>query len=283
MSQTVANKSLQDRYIELDSVKIRYWSAGEGKPIILLHGGASCIEVWSFNIDELSKSHRVYAFDMVGAGLSDKPAANYSLDYQVGFLKRFIDAFDLDRVTLIGNSMGGAIALKFALEYPLRINKLVLISSMGLGKNIDLSKRLLAVFPFFVGLSIPSRQGAKAVMNSCVYNPQSVPSEWIEMSCQYFKVPNKKRMLKSIIKTNFNFWGQKKEVFEPIIDRLQNIFAPTLIFWGKQDKVIPVKHANIAAEQIPNNHLHIFDRCGHWTQVEYPQEFNRLTLNFLNQ
>ena len=86
-----------------------------------------------------------------------------------------------------------------------------------------------------------------------------------------------------MIKTNFSLWGQKNEVFKPILTQLENIAAPTLIIWGKQDKVIPVKHANIAVEKIPNNYLHIFDRCGHWAQVEYPLEFNKLTLNFLEQ
>lgn len=283
MNPIIANRQLQDRYVELDAVKIRYWSAGEGEPIILLHGGASCIEIWSFNIQELAKHYRVYAFDMVGAGLSDKPEADYSLDYQVGFLLRFMDAFNLDRATLIGNSMGGAIALKFTFEFPKRVNKLILISSLGLGREIDWSKKMLATFPFLVDLSRPSRQGAKAVINSCVYNARSVPLEWIDMSCQYFKMPNKKRMIKSMIKTNFNLWGLKNEVFKPIVTQLENITAPTLIIWGKQDKVIPVKHANIAVEKIPNNHLHIFDRCGHWAQVEYPQEFNKLTLDFLEQ
>jgi pimeloyl-ACP methyl ester carboxylesterase len=283
MSKAIVNQPLQDRYIELDSVKIRYWSAGEGESLILLHGGNSCIEIWSLNINELAKNYRVYAFDMVGQGLSDKPIADYSLDYQVGFLQRFMDVFEINRATLIGNSMGGSIALKFALQFPQRVNKLVLISSFGLGREIDFFKRLLATFPFFVNLSRPSRLGAKAMLSSCVYNHQSFPAEWVEMSYQYFKLPNKKRTIQSMVNTNFNFWGLKNEVFQPIVTQLKNISAPTLIFWGKQDKVIPVKHSNIAAKQIPNSRLHVFDRCGHWAQVEYPAEFNQMTLEFLNQ
>lgn len=283
MSKAIVNKSLQDQYIELDSVKIRYWSAGEGKPVILLHGGNSCIEIWSLNINELAKYYRVYAFDMVGHGLSDKPIADYSLDYQLGFLQRFMDALDINCATLIGNSMGGSIALKFAIQYPQRVNKLVLVSSFGLGREIDFFKRLLAVFPFLVNLSRPSRQGAKAMLSSCVYNPQSFPAEWIELSYEYFKLPNKKRTIKSMVTTNFNFWGLKNEVFKPIVTQLKNINAPTRIFWGKQDKVTPVKHANVAAKQIPDSRLHIFDRCGHWAQVEYSEEFNQMTLEFLNR
>ena len=212
----------------------------------------------------------------------EQPEADYFLDDRVVFLQRFMNTFNLDRAVLIGNSMGGAIALKFALQFRQRVSKLVLISSLGLGREIDWSKKILAVFPFLINYSKPSRQGAKAVMNSCVYDARSVPSNWIDMSCQYFKVPNKKRMMKSLIKTNFDLWGQKDEVFKPIISQLQNITAPTLIIWGKQDRVIPVKHAAVAA-QIPHSTVHIFDRCGHWAQVEYPEEFNRITLDFLQR
>lgn len=285
MSQTIVRdlELPRDQYIKLDSVNIRYWSAGKGEPIILLHGGNSCIEIWSFNIEELAKQYHVYAFDMVGQGLSDKPVADYSLDYQAGFLQRFMDHFDLDRAILIGNSMGGGIALKFATKFPLRVNKLVLVSSFGLGREIDLSKRLLAMFPFLVDLSKASRQGAKAVMSSCVYDAKSVPLEWIDLSYEYFKVPNKKRTIKSMIRTNFDSKGLRGEVFQPIVSQLKKIAAPTLIFWGKQDKVIPVKHAYVAAKNIPHNHLYIFDRCGHWAQVEYSKEFNQETLKFLQQ
>ncbi|MEO0015140.1 MAG: hypothetical protein RLZZ535_3529 [Cyanobacteriota bacterium] len=280
MSQTIVRNLPQDQYIELDSVKIRYWQQGEGEPIILLHGGNSCIEIWSFNINQLAQHYRVYAFDMVGAGRSDKPVADYSLDYQVGFLRRFMDALNITRPTLMGNSMGGAIALKFAIQFPERVNKLILVSSFALGREIDFFKRFLAIFPAIAYLSKPSRQGAKAVLNSCVYDAKSLPSEWIELSYEFFKLPGKKRVIVSMIKTHFNFWGLRNEVFEPIVTQLKNITAPTLIFWGKQDKVIPAKHANIAAEQIPNSYLHIFDCCGHWAQVKYPA-FNQQTLEFL--
>jgi 4,5:9,10-diseco-3-hydroxy-5,9,17-trioxoandrosta-1(10),2-diene-4-oate hydrolase len=84
-----------------------------------------------------------------------------------------------------------------------------------------------------------------------------------------------------MLKTHFNFWGLKSEIFESIVQNLHKITAPTLIIWGKQDQVIPVKHAHIAADLLPHNRLHIFDRCGHWAQVEYALEFNQLTLEFL--
>lgn len=129
----------------------------------MLHGGNSCIEIWSFNINQLAQHYRVYAFDMVGAGRSDKPVADYSLDYQVGFLRRFMDALNIIRPTLMGNSMEGTIALKFALQFPERVNKLILVSSFALGREIDFFKRFLAIFLAIAYLSRPSRQGARVI------------------------------------------------------------------------------------------------------------------------
>jgi 4,5:9,10-diseco-3-hydroxy-5,9,17-trioxoandrosta-1(10),2-diene-4-oate hydrolase len=142
-------QKLQDQYIQIGSINTRYWSAGnQGDPIVLLHGGGSSIEVWSYNIQALAQHHRVFAFDMVGSGLSDKPGVPYSLEYQLQFLNTFLDTFDIQHTSLIGNSMGGSIALKFALQSPERVRKLGLVSSFGLGREIDFSDRLLSCHTF---------------------------------------------------------------------------------------------------------------------------------------
>jgi 4,5:9,10-diseco-3-hydroxy-5,9,17-trioxoandrosta-1(10),2-diene-4-oate hydrolase len=239
------------------------------------------LEVWEHNIEALAKNHRVFAFDMVGTGLSDKPAVTYSLDYQLQFLRTFLDALDIQKADLIGNSMGGSIALKFTLESPERVSKLGLISSFGLGREIDIYDRLLAAFPAIAKLIPPSRSVVRMVLNSCAFDPKSVPEEWIEFSFQRFNLLGQKEALISLLVTNLNFWGVRREIFSPIVQQLDRIKAPTLIIWGKQDSITPVAHAYVASQKIPNSSLHVFARCGHWAQVEYPQEFNRLVLEFL--
>lgn len=273
---------MQDRYIKMGFINTRYWSAGtKGNPVILLHGGGSSIEIWSYNIQALAQHHRVFAFDMVGTGLSDKPAVAYSLDYQLQFLRAFLDTLDIQQASLIGNSMGGSIALKFAIESPERVRKLGLISSFGLGQEIDIGDRLLAAFPAIAQLIPPSRNVVRMVLNSCVYDPKSVPEEWIELNLQRFNLPGCKEALISLLIANLDFWGVRREVFSPIVRQLDRIKVPTLIIWGKQDAIVPVSHADFAARKIPHSRLHIFDRCGHWAQVEYPEEFNQLILEFL--
>lgn len=273
---------IQDQYITVGSINTRYWSVGtQGDPVVLLHGGGSFVEVWQHNIEVLAQNHRVFAFDMVGAGLSDKPAVNYSLDYQVQFLRTFLDTLDIQQASFIGNSMGGSIALRFALESPKRVRKLGLVSSFGLGREIDLPDRLLAAFPAMAKIIPPSRSIIRMVLNSCVYDPKSVPEEWIELSWQRFNLPGYKKALISLLITNLNFWGVRRKIYSSIVQQLEQIEAPTLIIWGKQDSIITVNHADVAARKIPYSCLHIFEQCGHWAQVEYPEKFNRLVIEFL--
>ncbi|WP_293352766.1 MULTISPECIES: alpha/beta fold hydrolase [unclassified Microcoleus] len=273
---------IPDRYIKVDSINTRYWSTGtQGSPVILLHGGGSSIEIWEQNIQALAHHHRVFAFDMVGTGLSDKPAGTYSLDYQLQFLKAFLDRLEIQTASLIGNSMGGSIALKFALELPERVSNLGLISSFGLGQEIDIADRLLAAFPAIAKRIPPSRTGVRMVLNSCVYDPKSVPESLIELNYQRFNLPGQKEALISLLVANLDFWGVRREVFSPLVQHLDRIKIPTLIIWGKQDSIIPVAHAYVASQKIVNSQLYVFERCGHWAQVEYPEKFNRLVLEFL--
>lgn len=272
-----------DQYVRVDSINTRYWNAGEqGDSVVLLHGGGSSIEVWTHNIQVLAQRYRVFAFDMVGTGLTDKPSASYSLEYQLQFLQSFLDTFGIQKVSLIGNSMGGSIALKFALELPERVQKLGLVSSFGLGREHCFRDRLLAAFPGVANLIPLSRSGTRMVLKNCVYNPKVIPEEWVDHNFKRVCLLGQKEALISLLTSNIDFWGVQRKVFDPIVQQLGHIKAPTLIIWGRQDSIIPVAHACMASQKIPNSSLHIFEQCGHWAQVEHPKEFNRLVLEFLS-
>jgi 4,5:9,10-diseco-3-hydroxy-5,9,17-trioxoandrosta-1(10),2-diene-4-oate hydrolase len=271
----------EDQYIKVGQIKTRYWTLGDnGSVAILLHGGGSTVEIWTYNISVLARYHRVYAIDMVGAGLTDKPQVAYSLTYQAQFLKEFMDALGIDRASLIGSSMGGGTALQFSLLFPERVEKLVLVNSFGLGKEIAIALRLLAL-PFVGRLSLPTRQGAALVLKHNVYDRSVIPDEWIELSYQKYGLPGTKRAILNLIETNLNPFGVRKTVFSPLADRLPSIAQPALVIWGQHDRILPVAHAHIAAKSLPNARLHIFNPCGHWPHVERPEEFNTLVLEFL--
>lgn len=135
-TQPSREKYIQNQYIQVDGVRTRYWQLGDkGTTVIFLHGLGGYVELWRDNIIAFAQYHRVYAVDMVGFGESGKPKASYSLDSLARFIKAFMDALSIECASLTGCSLGGAVALQFALMFPKKLEKLVLISSVGLGSG----------------------------------------------------------------------------------------------------------------------------------------------------
>lgn len=271
----------QDQYIKVGNINTRYWVSGDGETtVILLHGLGSCVESWTYNISALAQQHRVYAIDLVGSGRSDKPPTSYSLVDLAKFVQAFMDTLKLERVSLVGNSLGGGIALQFALLFPEQIEKLVLANSLGLGKEIMFFFRL-ASLPSPSQLFRPSRVSTAFVLKQIVYDSAVITDDWVEVLYQIGNLPGTPEALQRQLRANIDFWGVRSESYSPIVNQLTTINTPTLIFWGQQDPVLPVAHAQFAAEQLPNANLQIFDGCGHWTQVERSHEFNTAILKFL--
>lgn len=162
------NVEIESRWVKVGEVNTHYMVAGEGSPLILLHGGANDWSDWELNIGPLSQYYRVYAPDLVGYGLSDRPEVDYSMDYFVDFLYNFTQALELKRANLAGYSLGGGIALGFALRFPSRVEKLVLVDSTGLGKDISPLGRFIGTLGTVVGRlrgqrPPPSLQGTECV------------------------------------------------------------------------------------------------------------------------
>lgn len=270
-----------DRYVSVNGINTRYWQMGDsGSNLILLHGGNGSIEFWLYNIAALAQDHQVYAFDMMGSGKSDYPDGSYSLGEQAEFLRGFMLALDIDTATLIGNSMGGGVALEFTQLYPEQVDRLVLVASMGLGREISVGIRLITL-PGVINLLRPGRWMIPAMLKSNFYNSSQLPPDWIELRYLIFAIPGRNRVILRLGKSNFNLAGVRADVYQPIIASLPNITQKTLIIWGDCDRIIPVKHAYIAAAGLPNSQLEIFPNCGHHPYLEYPAKFDRLVLDFL--
>jgi pimeloyl-ACP methyl ester carboxylesterase len=273
-------EQLQDQYVKVSSVNIRYWQAGDlGNTVILLHGGGGYIELWKHNIFELAKHHRVYAFDMVGAGRSDKPDTDYTCDFMAQFTRDFMKALDISKASLIGTSAGGKVALTFTLNFPELVDRLVLVSSAGLGKDISFLLRLTTLPGLGKLFSSPSRTGVALLCKQAVYDSKLITNEIVEEFYQMATLPGAAETTLNLGRSNFNIWGQ---FYQPIAKRLQTIAAPSLIIWGRQDPIVPVTHAQNAAKTIPNTRLEIIEECGHWSPIEHPQKFNQLVLEFLS-
>ena len=278
----MATQTPQDQYIKVGKINTRFWALGDqGTTVVLVHGIGASVEDWIFNINALAEHHRVYAIDLVGFGHSDKPSASYTASYQAQFVKDFMEAQDIDHANLIGHSMGGSIALQFVIHFPHIVQKLVLVDSAGLGKELYLPFRLCTLPLLGEWLTRPSRKGTAQLLNDAVYDPALVTDDWVELGYQLAALPGAGGPILSALRSGCNLRGMRDDVVRDIVDNLANITAPTLIIWGQQDALIPVAYAQVAEQGIPNSRLHVFDRCGHIPQREHPDEFNALVLDFL--
>lgn len=273
-------EQLTDQYVKVRSVNTRYWQAGDsGETIILLHGGGGYIELWKHNIFELAKHHRVYAFDMVGAGRSDKLDADYTFDFMAQFTRDFMQVLDIPKASLIGTSAGGGVALTIALNFPELVDRLILVGSVGLGKEISFLLRISTLPGLGKLSSSPSKTSVAMLCKQAVYDSSLITNEVVEELYQMMTLPGAAEATLNVGRSNFNIWGQ---FYQSIVERLQTITAPTLIIWGRQDPMVPVSHAQNAVTIIPNARLEIFEECGHWSPIEHPQKFNQLVLEFLS-
>jgi len=273
----------EDRYVKVGEINTRYWVLGQGSPLLLIHGlGASC-EYWRYNVRALSQGCRVYAFDLPGFGRSDQRIEDLSLHFAGEFVAAFLDAQGVDRASLVGNSLGGAVSLQFAVQYPHRLEKLVLVSSGGLGRELHRSFRLLKIplWGEFMAWAWGARPGTRLNLRSIVYEPKVMTDEFVDQTVELARLPGAKEMFLLVARTGIDLRGQNMKLLEPLLRRVPGIEAPTLIIWGAQDPIIPVAHAHMAHQMIKNSQLHILDRCGHVAQIEKPEEFNQLVLDFL--
>jgi pimeloyl-ACP methyl ester carboxylesterase len=270
-----------DQYIEVAGLRTRYWQMGDrGRALILLHGGNGSIEFWLANLVALAQHHRVYAFDMFGCGLSSLPdSQDYSLPAQADFLAAFVQAMALEQVSLVGNSMGGGVALHFALRYPDRLERMILAAPLGWGRQINLGLRILTI-PGLLYCLRPNRAMIPAMVRWNFAHPENLPDGWMDRRYTIFAQPHRQRAITALAQSNLNIWGVKPPVYQSLIASLPQIPHPTLVIWGDRDRVLPVQQA-AQAQQLPQGQLEIWRDCGHHPFLEFPDRFNNTVLKFL--
>ena len=262
-------------------VRVRYIEAGEGTPLVLLHGLTSSKVAWRENIEPLAERHHVYAVDLPGHGDSDKANVNYDSAFIVGLVRDFILGLGHERVALAGISLGGAVSLLTALEHPEMVSKLALIGSGALGREIAMVIRMASlpiVGEFMLGGPLDN---VGAMARKCFYDKSLVPDEVIDELRRTNSLPGARDAALTIIRRYIGLWGVRSPYV--VTERLRGLDVPTMLFWGVEDEIIPVRHARRAAQAIPGAELHVFEECGHWPQMEHAEKFNRLMLEFLSE
>ena len=265
---------------------LHYEQAGPdtGTPVVLLHGGgpgASGMSNFGRNLPVFAERFRTLVVDQPGFGKSDKPPVteNY-FRFSAQALAGLLDELGIGRVHLVGNSLGGGTAVRFALSYPDRADRLVLMGPGGLSLNVfapDPTEgvRRLAEFPAPPG---PSREKMAEFLRTLVFDQRLITEELID---ERFAAASDPESLAAM-------WSLGASFYDPAFfedgmlwreaHRLRN---RVLLIWGREDRVNPLDGALVALKLIRRAQLHVFGGCGHWAQLEKFEEFNRLAISFL--
>ena len=272
----------QDLYIQVGNVKTRYWELGEsGSPVLFVHGLGSFIEHWEQNLTELSKHHRVYAIDLVGFGLTEKPTVSYSIPFLAKFVQDFMNSKGIKNTSVIGNSLGSMIAIELYLLNPNIVDKLILLDGGFFGRKIAAAFRILSV-PF-VGewLMRPNRDGTEQFLKLMFFDQSFVTEKLVDITFERNSQAGSAKAYLETLRSSANIFGLKRAFINRTIANKNRLTSPTLIIWGKNDNVLPVEYAFQAEEILPNATIQIFDNCGHMPQIECAEKFNDLAVSFL--
>ncbi|RLI26008.1 MAG: hypothetical protein DRO52_03245 [Candidatus Hecatellales archaeon] len=257
---------MRENWVSIGGYRTRYVAEGSGKPVVLLHGLGSSLETWKANIGSLAQHFRVYAFDMLGFGLADKPKIEYRIGVFKDFLKGFLDVLGLERASIVGNSLGGLIAVWFAVHHQDRLEKLVLESAAGL----EVGARYLIMN--FMG-EWWTLESLKRFYEYIYHDPSKVNKEILGLRLEVFSSPEAQHAYKSTL-------NMPRE-WAVLPEKLPSLERPTLIIWGAEDKLIPVKHAHQYHKLIKNSKLVVFEETGHVPHAEQPEKYNQTVASFL--
>ena len=261
------------KHVEIYGQKIYYFEAGSsGPPVILLHGLGGDATNWAQTILALASKYHVYAPDQIGFGQSDKPIVNYRVATLVEFLDQFYQKLGIEKAILVGHSFGGWTAAAFAIAHPQKVDKLVLVSAAGYsGKGYSRVERLKELYPAF---NPSTTADMKRLFELIFYDKaRSVDAIVVSAFTQKLKTGD------SYTINSFMDSILRGEDF--IDDKVKMIKAPTLVIWGRDDKLNPLAMAEAFAQDISGAQKVIIEQCGHVPQIEKAPAFNGALLKFL--
>ena len=265
--------------IDAGGISTHYHDLGAGDraadPVLMLHGsgpGVSAWANWRLNMPALAERYRVVAPDLVGFGYTERPGdVHYSLDTWRDHVWAFLDALGLARVSVVGNSLGGRIALAMAGQHPERVGRMVLMGAPGVGMTITEGLKALRAYQ-------PSEQNMRQLLLDCfAVNKSIITDDLVRTRYEASVAPGAFEAYRDMFFSPKHA-GSQLGITE---DQVTAIPTRTLLLHGLRDKVVPVEVAWNMVRLLPDADLAVFAECGHWTQIERAADFNSLVADFL--
>jgi 2-hydroxymuconate-semialdehyde hydrolase/2-hydroxy-6-oxo-octa-2,4-dienoate hydrolase len=277
MTATVAGTALKPRTIDAAGIQTSYLEAGAGDPIVMLHGsgpGVSGMANWRHNIGALSRRFRVLAPDIVGFGATKRPDdIVYSLRTWTDHVWAFLDAHDIEKTAIVGNSLGGRIALQMATDRPDRITKMVLMGAPGVGMTLTEGLAALRAYQ-------PSHDAMRDLLrNYFAVDPAMITDDLVAIRYEASIADGAYEAYRAMF-FDPRHAGSELGITE---DEVRAITTPALLVHGREDKVVPMQVSVTMLGLLPNADLHVFSACGHWTQIERADEFSALISDYLSR
>ena len=288
------SKEATQRSAKAGDITLNYYEAGPsagsgtagaiggGLPFVMLHGGGPGASAWSnfgAALPRFAQSFRTLLVDQPGFGGSDKPpvVGNY-YRHSAEYVVKLLDELQIDRVHLLGNSLGGGTAMRLALSHPDRVGRLVLMGPGGLSLNLfhaDPTEGVQRLMDFGAN---PSRETLRAFISTMVVNQALVTDELVEERFADATAPGAQEAMRSM---GMSFWNPETAEDGMLWREAHRLRKHTLLTWGREDRVNPLDGAMVALKLIPKAQLHVFGNCGHWAQIEAADEFAEICTAFL--
>jgi pimeloyl-ACP methyl ester carboxylesterase len=289
--------ALRDGFLKLGGLTLHHTYGGMGSPVVFIHGlGSAGYIEWRFNLDRISRNHRVFAPDLPGYGRSDKPrTARYGIPYFARTIDRYMQNRRLRGATVVGTSMGGRIALEVALKYPERVGRLVLVNSMGLGRPRIQPYHPVMMLPrlgetLLQGMRHGLRMAPSPVIRRVAARfigatgdlEKTMSDEYLDHLREMYAAEGYPGAYLATVRS----LGSPRTFLVGGLDvsrRLAQIAKPVLLIWGADDPLFPLEQAKRAHELIPGSRLAVIEGAGHTPQAERPEEFNKQLAAFLRR
>ena len=274
------------QYVTIHGYRRAFVKLGEGPALLLIHGIGDSSDTWRTVMEELAKDHTVIAPDLLGHGRSEKPRADYSVAAYANGMRDLLSVLEVDRVTVVGHSLGGGVAAQFAYQFPERCERLVLVGSGGVGRSVSPLLRLAAIpgvealMPLF-GLP-PVKAFSRMAADVLRQFDTAIGRDAEEVLAVFDSLPDTtaRRAILRTLRSAVDWRGQ-------VITMLDRAYLaegmPTLVIWGRRDAVIPMGHGRLAHAAMPGSEFEIFDEAGHFPHHTDPTRFIQLVTDFVKR